>query len=207
MSVTPLRVVEDAYDHTVLYQAPDTKFKSARTPDGGKVRDFGEPYVLADVVWAGGSLIRLTAPDTWYCVDVDFDANGRFAGWKVNFQTPPTRTRSGFETNDLIVDLVVAPDRSWTVEDAEDLERAVAAGYVSDEESRRAKDELVEFIGRVERWESPFSDRRWERWEPPAGWRQPPSLTEDGARTDQDAPADASTTGQATRDRATPQRG
>src|SRR5262245_46150730 len=91
MSATPLRVVADSSAHSVLYQAPDTAFKSARRADGGKVHDFGE-WVLADVVWAGGSLLRLVSADEWYCVDIEFDAQGRFDGWKVNFQTPVIRT-------------------------------------------------------------------------------------------------------------------
>jgi hypothetical protein len=36
MLAAPLRVVEDTPQRIVLYQAPDTAFKSARTADGGR---------------------------------------------------------------------------------------------------------------------------------------------------------------------------
>lgn len=172
MSVVPLRVVEDSAALTVLYQAPDTPFKSARTPGGGKVRDFGE-WVLADVVWTGGSLVRLAPADAWHCVDIEFDAQGRFDGWKINFQTPVRRTANGFDTNDLVVDLVVAPDRSWEVLDADDLSRAVAAGHVTVQDAERARAELAEFLSRVQQWEAPFDDERWPQWTPPASWAVP----------------------------------
>jgi hypothetical protein len=181
MSVTPLRVVEDSSANTVLYQAPDTAFKSARTADGGKVRDFGD-WVLADLVWVGGSLLRLVSADAWHCVDIEFDAQGQFDGWKINFQAPVQRAATGFDTDDLILDLVVAPDRSWQVLDADDLHRAVADGHVPATSAARVEVELADFIGRVERWEQPFAEQRWLRWTPPSAWTSPPSLPAGGSR-------------------------
>jgi predicted RNA-binding protein associated with RNAse of E/G family len=66
-------------------------------------------WVSTDVVWAGGSLFRLLEPGAWHSVDVEFDAAGAFAGWYVNLQEPLRRTGSGFDTVDLVLDLVVAP--------------------------------------------------------------------------------------------------
>jgi hypothetical protein len=71
-----MRVVADASDRTVLYQAPDTAFRGARTPKGTKIRDFSAEWASMDLVWAGGSLIRLIEPDAWQCIDVEFDAAG-----------------------------------------------------------------------------------------------------------------------------------
>ena len=62
MTAMPMRVVADAPDRTVLYQAPDTAFRGARTPKGTKIRDFSAEWASMDLVWAGGSLIRLIEP-------------------------------------------------------------------------------------------------------------------------------------------------
>jgi len=66
-----MRVVADAPGRTVLYQAPDTAFRGARTPTVMKIRDFWAEWVSMDLVWAGGSLIRLIEPDAWQCINVD----------------------------------------------------------------------------------------------------------------------------------------
>ena len=78
MTAVPMRVIADAPDPTVLYQAPDTAFRGARTPAGAKIRDRSAEWVSVDLVWAGGSLIRLIEPHAWQCVDVEFDAAANF---------------------------------------------------------------------------------------------------------------------------------
>jgi hypothetical protein len=45
MNAMPMRVIADAPARTVLYQAPDTAFRGARTPAGAKIRDFSAEWV------------------------------------------------------------------------------------------------------------------------------------------------------------------
>jgi hypothetical protein len=175
MHAMPMRVVSDRPDLTVLYSAPNTAFKSARTSGGGKVHDFSD-WVLADVSWVGGSFLRLITPGAWHAVDVEFDAQGKFDGWYVNFQTPAVRRPHGFDINDLVIDLVVTSDRSWYLKDAADFERAVADGHIPVGAAERVRSELAEVIGRVARWEPPFADGTWPAWKPPASWLAPPPL-------------------------------
>lgn len=175
MLAAPLRVVEDTPECVVLYQAPNTAFKSARTAGGSKVHDFSS-WILTDVVWSGGSLLRLIRPGDWHCVDVEFDARGEFVSWYVNFQTPFRRTASGLDTDDLVVDLVVTPDRGYRVKDADDYRRAVADGHVLADSAAHVEIELARMIERVRRWETPFADSRWPTWRPPAEWSAPPAL-------------------------------
>jgi hypothetical protein len=87
-------------------------FAVARTPKGTKIRDFSAEWASMDLVWEGGSLIRLIEPDAWQCIDFEFDAAGSFSGWYVNFQEPVRRTTLGFDTADLVLDLVVAADKT-----------------------------------------------------------------------------------------------
>ena len=53
------------------------------------------------------------------------DPDRRFAGWYVNLQKPFRRTARGFETMDLMLDLVVEVDRSWWWKDEDELETFV----------------------------------------------------------------------------------
>lgn len=149
MTAVPMRVIADAPARTVLYQAPDTAFRGARTPAGAKIRDRSAEWVSTDLVWAGGSLIRLIEPCAWQCVDVEFDAAGNFIGWYVNFQEPVRRTTLGFDTVDLVLDLVVAADGAWRLKDEDDFERAVSAGQLRQrtaEQVRAAAERMISVV-------------------------------------------------------------
>ena len=179
MKALPMRVVSDSPERTALYLAPGTAFKSARTPAGTKVRDLSS-WVSADLVWVGGSLIRLTEPGAWHCVDVEFDAAGEFTGWYVNFQQPLRRAGSRFDTVDLVLDLVVSPDRSWRLKDEDDFQRAVSDGHLTSEVENRVRAEAERMICVVAAGGPPFCESGWLEWQPPADWTVP-VLPEDWA--------------------------
>jgi hypothetical protein len=179
MTALPMRVVSDSPEHTVLYLAPDTAFKGARTPAGTKVRDLSS-WVSKDLVWAGGSLIRLIEAEAWHCVDVEFDAAGEFIGWYVNLQEPFRRAGSRFDTVDLVLDLVVAPDRSWRLKDEDDFQLAVTRGHLTAEVESRVRAEAERMIGVLAADGSPFCESGWLGWRPPADWTIP-ALPEDWA--------------------------
>ncbi len=169
----PMRVVADSPERTVLYLAPNTAFRGARTPAGTKVRDLSS-WVSKDLVWAGGSLIRLIEPGAWHCVDVEFDADGEFIGWYVNLQQPVRRSRGRFDTVDLVLDLVVAPDRSWRLKDEDDFQQAITDGHLSAETGHRVRAEAERMIDVLAAFGSPFCESEWLGWRPPADWTIPP---------------------------------
>jgi hypothetical protein len=180
MTALPMRVVSDSPGRTVLYLAPGTAFRGARTPAGTKVRDLAS-WVSKDLVWAGGSLIRLAEPGVWHCVDVEFDATGAFIGWYVNLQQPVRRAGSRFDTVDLVLDLVVAPDHSWRLKDEDDFERAVADGHLTAEVANRVRAEAERMIAVLVAGGPPFGESEWLGWRPPADWTVP-TLPGDWAR-------------------------
>jgi Protein of unknown function (DUF402) len=180
MTALPMRVVSDSPQRTVLYLAPGTAFKGARTSAGTKVRDLSS-WVSTDLVWAGGSLIRLAEPGVWHCVDVEFGAAGEFIGWYVNLQEPVRRAGFRFDTVDLVLDLVVAPDRSWRLKDEDDFDRAVADGHLSGETASRVRAEAERMIGVLAAGGPPFGETEWLGWRPPADWTVP-ALPADWAR-------------------------
>jgi Protein of unknown function (DUF402) len=183
MTAIPMRVVADSAERTVLYLAPNTAFRGARTPAGTKVHDLSS-WVSMDLVWAGGSLIRLIEPGAWNCVDVEFGAAGEFVGWYVNFQEPFQRAGSRFETVrfdtvrfdtvDLVLDLVVAPDRSWRLKDEDDFQRAISDGHLTAEAGTIVRAEAERMTGVLAADGSPFGESEWLGWRPPADWTIPP---------------------------------
>jgi hypothetical protein len=173
MTALPMRAVSDDAERTVLYLAPDTAFRGARTPEGGPVTDLAN-WVSQDVVWVGGSLIRIVQPGAWHCVDVEFGPGGRFDGWYVNFQEPMRRTPTGIDTVDLVLDLVVAPDGRCRRKDEEDFADAVAQGHISAETAEQVLADAERMTAAVAAGEAPFDERHWLTWRPPAEWTAPP---------------------------------
>lgn len=81
---------------------------------------------------------------------------------------------------DLVLDLVVAPDRSWRLKDEDDFQRAVCDGHLTAEAEDRARAEAERMIGVLAAGGPPFSESEWLRWQPPADWTIP-ALPEDWA--------------------------
>ena len=173
MKALPMRVISDSPERSVLYLAPDTRFRSARTAAGEKVRDLSH-WVSTDLLWRGGSLIRLTEPGAWHCVDVEFGAAGEFTGWYVNFQEPVRRSGARLDSTDLVLDLVVGTDRSWQLKDEDDFRQAVTAGHLSSETEARVREEADRIADVLAAGGPPFCDSPWLSWQPPADWAVPP---------------------------------
>ncbi|WP_067508387.1 DUF402 domain-containing protein [Actinoplanes sp. TFC3] len=77
--------------------------------------------------------------------------DGSFTGWYVNLETPARRWPGGVDCRDQVLDLVVAPDRSWGWKDEDDF-----AQSDGDPAPIRAEGEQV--IKLVEAGEFPFDD-------------------------------------------------
>jgi hypothetical protein len=96
-----------------------------------------------------------------------------FDCWYVNIQEPFRRTSIGYDTQDLELDLVVAPDGSWKYKDDELLELRIREGRFTAErvaairaEGKRIADQLR---GGIRWW-----DPKWAHWVPPREWSAPP---------------------------------
>ncbi|MCP5029968.1 MAG: DUF402 domain-containing protein [Actinomycetia bacterium] len=95
-----------------------------------------------------------------------------FVCWYLNLHTAFVRAANGYDTQDLELDIVVFPDGSHVVKDAEVLDDRVGEG--------RFSPELVDWIrsygsGLVDRLESegPWWDQTWANWTPQTGWVDP----------------------------------
>lgn len=95
-----------------------------------------------------------------------------FLGWYVNFQRPMVRTSLGYDTMDMVLDIMVRPDRRWRWKDQDDFEVAIERRIVEEvEEEARAPimAEANRAIGLLDRRDGPFAPER-------ATWRAPPPV-------------------------------
>jgi hypothetical protein len=90
----------------------------------------------------------------------------------VNLQRPFRRTALGFETMDLALDVVVAPDRTWRWKDEDELAVFVEQGVFDPGLGERVREEGLRVARRAERNEPPF-DEPWPTWQPDPAWPRP----------------------------------
>jgi protein associated with RNAse G/E len=95
-----------------------------------------------------------------------------FVCWYLNLQTAFARTSDGYDTQDLELDIVVFPDGSHLVKDAEVLDDRVTDGRWSPELVEWIRSYGGQLVDRLEA-EGPWWDRSWATWTPPADWTDP----------------------------------
>jgi hypothetical protein len=177
----PMRVVEDRGDFLALWFPKRTRWKVPRTPPTRprpetRAERFAamlqlEDWVLQDFEWDVDSL-WLTEPDTWHTVRVGWQDGWEPWGWYVNLEQPVRRTERAVQTMDLMLDVIVEPDRSWRWKDEDELEALVEAGLFAPETAVRVRDEALAVIGRAEAGKPPFGDA-WHDWRPDSAWPLP----------------------------------
>jgi hypothetical protein len=167
-------VVSDDGDAVALYVCPGAPRRWPRDirDDAGRLAQnlLAQRWTLTADVWEDNHVLRLLDRRQSHSVELLWaDATWAFRGWYVNLQDPLRRTPSGFETTDYALDIVVAPDRTWSWKDEADLEDMVAVGYLTHEQAANARAEGERVIERIESWRAPFSDG-WEAWRPRTEW-------------------------------------
>ncbi|MGH9135433.1 MAG: DUF402 domain-containing protein [Acidimicrobiales bacterium] len=177
-SMFPMVVVDDGEDALVAWLPPGTPILRPVLPDGRDLRSVGavEMYAsgraLMRDTWGGGGTLRVAPTGQPWSTFVFWDEHGDHVCWYVNLEDPHRRDDSGIVTQDHVLDLVVAPDRTVQWKDVDELEGAVVAGRYTQAEA----DSFLEHARDVEKliaaWESPFCDG-WERWRPDPGWPVP----------------------------------
>lgn len=168
----PVHVIEDTDEHLVTYIAPGAEFRFPvgvwPTPDGL------HPW-QGRTAWEGNGCLMVQRPGEHHAVWHFWDGADRaFACWYINLQTAFRRTASGYETQDLELDLVVLPDGSWSLKDDDVLDDRVAEGRFTPELAEWTRGLAGELIDRLEadHW---WWDRSWAEWSPP-DWLSRPSL-------------------------------
>ncbi len=138
-------VVADDDDLLVLYM-----------PEGGPLsttRDFfGAPHPWSGKdQWRGHGVLQLQRPGEMHAVWVFWQGPRRELGaWYVNIQEPFRRTALGFDTQDLELDIVIAPDGTWRWKDDELLDAWVDRGRWTAQEVAEIRAEGARVVGELE---------------------------------------------------------
>ena len=164
----PVHVVEDTPDALVTFIAPGGEFGffSGEWPTPDRRHPWADRKA-----WSGHGCLMVQRPGDHHAVWHFWTGADRdFACWYVNLQTDFVRTDRGYDTQDLELDIVVFPDGSWIVKDADVLPDRITEGRFS-----RPLVEWIESIGEdlIARLEAGtrWWDESWSRWTPPDTWR------------------------------------
>lgn len=174
----PVTVVRDDPDQLAVWLAGGTRRVKPVLPDGSDVRTapignrFRLGLVPAVQEWFGGGVLMLARPGEPWSVWLFWGPDRRLNGWYVNLERPRERWSGGVDTEDLVLDVWVTPDRRWHYKDEDELAASREAGRFTDAEvdaiyatGRRAVDV-------VKAWGPPFCDG-WEDFRPDPAWPLP----------------------------------
>lgn len=123
--------------------------------------------------WDTTNVVHLMTAGRWFSVNVFFDArSGDHSFWYVNFERPFVRTAGGVDTLDLLLDLVVLPDLSWSWKDEDEYEHATRLGAITASDAVAVRQAREEALALVEAGGPPF-DSDWPDWRPSPAWPTP----------------------------------
>ena len=97
-----------------------------------------------------------------------------FSCYYINFQLPYWRSRCGFETLDLDLDIVIDPEFNWKWKDEEEYREGIHEGGIQDEWVKGVEQAQAEVFNRIHKRRYPL-DGTWLQWRPERTW-VPPSL-------------------------------
>lgn len=158
----PAIVVADDGSTTVVFQPVGTVCKRRGGvrggPDGRYLLEWDGTH--RDVAATRSTVHMHRAGDPFWVIR-GWEA-GAFVGWYINLASPWARFPLGFDTEDHVLDVVVADDRSsWEWKDADDLAWMVERGAYAEDRAELIRRNGEAAIARLERREPPFDDDSW----------------------------------------------
>ncbi|WP_037801528.1 DUF402 domain-containing protein [Streptomyces sp. LaPpAH-108] len=119
--------------------------------------------------------LRAWKPSTaWFSVNAFYTGTG-LRNWYVNFERPMLRTPDGFDTFDLAVDLLIAPDLAhWQWKDEDEYAHARRLGLITDTDHRAVDAARGEVLAMLGGRAGPFADAgAWSTWRWNGTWATP----------------------------------
>ena len=158
----PVIVVQDDTDLLVTYIPEGAPFTFPPGP---------EPHPWSDRrAWRGHGVLMLQRPRDAYAVWVFWQGPERaFHGWYLNLQEPFRRSRAGYDTQDLELDIWIPAGGTWQLKDDELLDLRVQEGRFTQDQARATRREAARITAELDagrRWWDPW----WALWEPDPAW-------------------------------------
>jgi predicted RNA-binding protein associated with RNAse of E/G family len=177
----PMRVVEESGRVSVLWFPRGTRWRAPTSPAtrpraATRAERLSSALALEDWVFVESeweaSTLQIWPRDAWHSIWISWRPDGTRWGYYGNIQLPFERTRCGFRTMDLVLDVVVELDGSSRLKDEDELAVFVDRGIVDGDLERRIRAEAESLTTRAERCEPPF-DGSWDDWRPDPEWSVP----------------------------------
>jgi hypothetical protein len=183
--VTPMVVVRDDEAGLLLWMPVGTEIAGLEDVDNRNLHavpldEMREPRLVRNT-WGENDVLILMPPGAAHSVWWFFGPGG-FAGWYVNLETPCTRHDEGVDTTDQVLDVVVAPDRTWEWKDEDEMaDRTGRPDYFDRDGAEEIRAEGERVIKLVEAGAYPFDgtctdfrpDPAWPAPALPDGWNRP----------------------------------
>jgi len=167
----PMHVVEDRGDFVALYMQPGSTYSSFGDADGNPTRDFATATRQIRLTWQENHALNLIRFGDEYATVLYWrEGTWEFRCWYINFQEPLRRHAGGFETMDLTLDLLIAPNRKghqW--KDDDEFEYGIAHGWYTKEQGEHLR-RIGEGVLADARAAAPPFDEPWEEWRPDPAW-------------------------------------
>jgi hypothetical protein len=120
--------------------------------------------------WRTNRLLVLLQPEKYYasCYFWQDDKN-QFLCYYINFQLPFCRTRFGFDSFDLELDILIEPTYEWRWKDMDDYQKGIERGILLKEWIQEIDAAKPEIFDKLEKRQYPF-DGSWRDWQPDPTW-------------------------------------
>ncbi|MEM9514147.1 MAG: DUF402 domain-containing protein [Actinomycetota bacterium] len=166
----PVFIVADDADRLVSYIASGAQFGF---PAGTWPTADGRHPWANRTGWSGIGCLMVQRPGEHHAIWHFWDGPERtFRCWYLNIQTAFVRTEVGYDTQDLELDIVVAPDGSYAVKDDDVMDDRIADGRFDADTVAWIRDYGRTLTNRLDT-EGPWWDRSWASWAPPPRWVNP----------------------------------
>jgi predicted RNA-binding protein associated with RNAse of E/G family len=176
-SARPAIVVRDEPEQVVTFTPAGVAIPAAVDAGGQELRIPSAAWTLAPSRgrW---NVLGFSWPGERAAVLAMWDPGWAFRMWYVNVEDPLRPTPIGFDTSELVLDVVVEPDlRAWRWKDEDELEEAVELGVFTRDDAESFRRAADRGRRRVMEREPPF-DVDWTAWRPDPRWPTLPDLPE-----------------------------
>jgi hypothetical protein len=168
----PQIVVQDDPTQRMLYTPNGIRMRLA-VRDGTKLRLPEPEWDLLERTWTKGPILSFSWPSVGHAILLFFHADWTPRIWYVNVEAPLRPTALGFDTEERLLDVVVAPDlSSFRWKDEDELAEAVDRGLFTPDQAAEFRSEAEAALRRLRGREPPF-DQEWTTWRPVPSWPLP----------------------------------
>jgi len=180
-------VVQDKPEEVALAVLPGAECAAPEGYINGKHGSYGkwdrwndyakDNWKMQVYTWHTNRLLILLQPEKYYASYYFWQADkNQFLCYYINFQLPFRRSKIGFDTLDLELDIIIEPTYKWRWKDVEDYQRGIKRGIILNEWTQEIEAARQEIFAKVKERQYPYNGS-WLDWMPdPNG--SPPTLPE-----------------------------